>query len=693
VSVPDGNPAHCCLALEADDAMESKTMLLDLVQQRKDGKISQEEMVRQLVELRNHVRTPTAHPHPPPPPHDVALSRRFTPPAHPNQIVGCAAQSGGAAVEPAAAPTKASAPQSPPGEQGTVGGESLATAQQQRPVLEADIARQRQQRLAAKQFRGIVAAPRVEEPAGPATQYGQGRGAEEAAALARTFHAAVNSQGRDWRDVFNEYDLGKEGRLDFDDFRRGVRNDMSAAQSALTDLDLRRLFDMMDDSHSESVSAADFSNFLSSMSPQSNGRAEQQRRFTYPHNANTIALRDKFCAVAIGHDRSVDWKSLLERFSPDGDGYITFVEFSRAVRRDRKVTRAAMSDRELRQLFDIVDVRQRDKISAEGLEYFLQQPARALRKQQTKKQSCRNARPRADHSQGWDGTSEGSEISEFALSSQQSSLSGEPSFQKGPRVARKLKKQEDANCTFTPEIKELPSQYSKGNSVVADAPFSARAGQWLEKRKDKLNSERRLAKSRETAGCTFHPRLSPSTHAKQRQARSGRSREEKFERLYSEKLGRDEAKMKKAQQLEGRTDGGKWFKPKINDSASSQPDNYAKPVVRKVGAVTQQLLNERESQHTFTPKTNAVPSKFGCAAEYLSDNAFDRLSRPTRSDGMDDSAELSTGERLFDSVYDFGQEPQRTQRARPSSAPRLRTVPSHGDNASESDSVASSRFE
>ena len=46
--------------------MESKTMLLDLVQQRKDGKISQEEMVRQLVELRNHVRTPTAHPHPPP---------------------------------------------------------------------------------------------------------------------------------------------------------------------------------------------------------------------------------------------------------------------------------------------------------------------------------------------------------------------------------------------------------------------------------------------------------------------------------------------------------------------------------------------------------------------------------------------------------------------------------------------------
>ena len=33
--------------------MESKTLLLDLVQQRKDGRITQEEMVRQLVELRN----------------------------------------------------------------------------------------------------------------------------------------------------------------------------------------------------------------------------------------------------------------------------------------------------------------------------------------------------------------------------------------------------------------------------------------------------------------------------------------------------------------------------------------------------------------------------------------------------------------------------------------------------------------
>ena len=39
--------------------MESKTLLLDLVQQRKDGRITQEEMVRQLVELRNQVRAHT----------------------------------------------------------------------------------------------------------------------------------------------------------------------------------------------------------------------------------------------------------------------------------------------------------------------------------------------------------------------------------------------------------------------------------------------------------------------------------------------------------------------------------------------------------------------------------------------------------------------------------------------------------
>jgi|EP01043_Picozoa_sp_COSAG02_P117059 hypothetical protein len=39
--------------------MESKTLLLDLVQQRKDGLITQEEMVRQLVELRNQVRAPS----------------------------------------------------------------------------------------------------------------------------------------------------------------------------------------------------------------------------------------------------------------------------------------------------------------------------------------------------------------------------------------------------------------------------------------------------------------------------------------------------------------------------------------------------------------------------------------------------------------------------------------------------------
>ena len=47
--------------------MESKTLLLDLVQQRKDGRITQEEMVRQLVELRNQVRSHT---------HTVFVNRR-----------------------------------------------------------------------------------------------------------------------------------------------------------------------------------------------------------------------------------------------------------------------------------------------------------------------------------------------------------------------------------------------------------------------------------------------------------------------------------------------------------------------------------------------------------------------------------------------------------------------------------------
>ncbi len=444
---------------------------------------------------------------------------------------------------------------------------------------------------------------------------------------------------------------------------------------------------MMDRSHNDSVTAIEFEDFLSGFGSGRKPSSARGRPGAAVSSSAVAALRRKFRAAAYTQG-GVHWKALFDFYDKDNNGALDYEEFARAVRRDGKVTRGAMSDQELRQLFDMVDDNGIGSVSAEDFERFIQGG--------TTKSSVRGRDRSRQHesSGGWDGTETDSDAS-FPVGghvSSQASFSTDPSFQRGQRVARKLKEEEDAKCTFAPEISGLPEKLYSSRDSISDAPVEQRAHQWLEKREQKLSAERRKAEDNETSGCTFHPRISPGTKSRQKQARSGRTREMEFERLYSEKLGRDHAKSKKTELPEHRGDGGSWFRPKINDSRKeSDVDNYAKPVVRKVGAVTQQLLNEREGQNTFKPQTNHVSSKFSCASEYLADSAFERLSRPSRTlpgDGAVSPGLNTSGERLFDSVYEFDEESsQRTQRAKPSagSAPRMRATPTRRDRDAMSD--------
>ena len=450
---------------------------------------------------------------------------------------------------------------------------------------------------------------------------------------------------------------------------------------------LRQIFSMMDRSHNDSVTAIEFEDFLSGFGSVGKQQPSRGRQSGAAVSKATVAsLRRKFRAAAYTQG-GVHWKSLFDFYDKDNNGALDYEEFARAVRRDGKVTRGAMSDRELRQLFDVVDDNT-GSVSAEDFERFLQG---ANTKTSTHGRDA--SRQHDTSAAGWDGTETGSDASYPAgggFVSSQASFSTDPSFQRGQRVARKLKEEEDAKCTFAPEISGLPEKLYSSRDSISDAPIEQRAHQWLEKREQKRSAERRKAEDNETSGCTFHPRISPGTKSRQKQARSGRTREMEFERLYSEKLGRDHAKAKKSDLSESRDDGGNWFKPKINDPPKGmEADNYAKPVVRKVGAVTQQLLNDREGENTFKPKTNHVSAKFSCASEYLADSAFERLSRPARTlpgDSPDASGLNTSGERLFDSVYGIGEESsQRTQRARPGSAPRMRAAPTRRDGDAMSD--------
>ena len=123
---------------------------------------------------------------------------------------------------------------------------AAAAPADQRASIHADIERQRQEKLTAKQKDGAGSDPRQAwgapspspSPA-PPDAASMPPGTREASTIARSYCSAVGAQNRDARSVFDAYDTSRSGVITFEDLRRGVRNDPSMSKSGLTDTDVR----------------------------------------------------------------------------------------------------------------------------------------------------------------------------------------------------------------------------------------------------------------------------------------------------------------------------------------------------------------------------------------------------------------------------------------------------------------------
>ena len=87
----------------------------------------------------------------------------------------------------------------------------------QRASIQADIERQREERLAAKQQGGGGAA---RQAWGAAPVPGR-----DAAVVAKSYCSAVSAHHRDGRSAFDAYDTSRSGVISFEDLRRGVRSE------------------------------------------------------------------------------------------------------------------------------------------------------------------------------------------------------------------------------------------------------------------------------------------------------------------------------------------------------------------------------------------------------------------------------------------------------------------------------------
>jgi hypothetical protein len=176
-----------------------------------------------------------------------------------------------------------------------------------------------------------------------------------------------------------------------------------------------------------------------------------------PSKSAVESLRRKFRAAAYTKG-GVSWRARFDFYDRNNRGVLEFADFARAVRKDGKVTKSALPERELRQIFAVVDTMGHGNISADEFEAFLGagMAGSAVKPPRSS--------PRGELGGGWEGTAT-SESSYLGTEQSEVSL-GESSGFTAPtdrtftrsRVAQDLKDEEDAKCTFTPNVGGLPER-------------------------------------------------------------------------------------------------------------------------------------------------------------------------------------------------------------------------------------------
>jgi Ca2+-binding EF-hand superfamily protein len=146
-----------------------------------------------------------------------------------------------------------------------------------------------------------------------------------------------------------------------------VRKDANITARVVTDADLRRLFDECDADGGATISGTEFVALLGGKpvwAARDRERAERleraeraaaTRQQAARHGAQLAQLRRRFQAASY-RAGGQDWDALFRQYDRDNSGELEWEEFRRTVRKDARITKKAVSDAELRGLFDECDV-------------------------------------------------------------------------------------------------------------------------------------------------------------------------------------------------------------------------------------------------------------------------------------------------------------------------------------------------
>ena len=250
-----------------------------------------------------------------------------------------------------------------------------------------------------------------------------------------------------------------------------------------------------------------------------------------------------------------------------------------------------------------------------------------------------------------------------------------------------IKFEQMKECTFQPQIIELPNGYSANPSSPRSQEFHDRMTKWKQKKEQQLRRERDRKEQEKMDNCTFRPKIN---QASRRTAALGqRDYKDVVERLYSNnkksRVNEDDIRAKREEEFRRTC----TFRPNLGKEKRSPDGSRFRPNRRSASAGRSRRSEFKPTgmdECTFKPKVNAVPRKFGSAQLYLQNNVHDRLSTPRAPKGRDEGSPNKGGYMSDDEVASkakpimnmdsfmssLNAKTGRTQSGRPSSARKSR---------------------
>ena len=148
--------------------------------------------------------------------------------------------------------------------------------------------------------------------------------------------------------LFGRYDADGSGDLSFEEFEIAVRKDLDISESTLTCSELVKLFKAVDVDGGGSVSTSELMVWLF--------EADKAKKKSKKEASRSVAqVKRRFKEASAGMCEVFGWDSIFKKYDADGSGELEVDEFIKAVRAECELTRDAVSDTQVQEMFEVID--------------------------------------------------------------------------------------------------------------------------------------------------------------------------------------------------------------------------------------------------------------------------------------------------------------------------------------------------